>query len=76
MRANIKAALEQGIPFQFETHIKRRDGALRRIKIIGERIEVDGQPVSVAGIVQDCTEDHLRDLALVDRRAKGTPLAG
>lgn len=64
VRANVRAALEQGIPFQLETHIKRRDGALRRIKIMGERIEVDGQPVSIAGIVQDYTEDHLRDLAL------------
>ena len=67
-RAMVRTALEEtialGKPFTFETTIRRRDNEVRRIRVVGERIDVDGRPDSVAGIIHDCTEEHLRNAAL------------
>jgi diguanylate cyclase (GGDEF)-like protein/PAS domain S-box-containing protein len=67
--------VEQGKPFSFETSIRRGDGQRRRIRVVGERIDVDGQPDSVAGIIQDCTEEYLRNAAL-KRAAEHDRLTG
>lgn len=67
--------IEGGKPFMFETTIHRRDGERRRIRVVGERIDVDGQPDCVAGIILDCTEEHLRNVAL-KRAAERDRLTG
>lgn len=67
--------IEDGKPFMFETTIHRRDGETRRIRVVGERIDVDGQPDCVAGIILDCTEEHLRNVAL-KRAAERDRLTG
>jgi diguanylate cyclase (GGDEF)-like protein/PAS domain S-box-containing protein len=61
---SLRLAVELGTPMQFETLINRPDGTTRRIRVIGERVDVDGKPESVAGIVQDCTEEYLSNVAL------------
>lgn len=75
----VSSALEEtialGKPFAFKTSIRRGDGERRRIRVVGERIDVDGQPDSVAGIVHDCTEEHLRNAAL-KRAAEHDRLTG
>ena len=67
--------IEGGKPFMFETTIHRSDGEARRIRVVGERIDVDGQPDCVAGIILDCTEEHLRNVAL-KRAAERDRLTG
>ena len=67
--------MEDGEPFSFEATIRRQDGELRRIRSMGERIDVDGVPDSLAGVFIDCTEDHLRTIAL-ERAATRDSLTG
>ncbi len=71
----LEAAIRHGTPIQFEAQIRRKDGALRRVKVMGERIEIAGKPESVAGIVQDWTEEYLSNLAL-KRAAEHDRLTG
>lgn len=78
-QAMVKARLEQtiagGEPIMFETSIRRTDGELRRIRVVGERVDVGGRPDSIAGIVLDCTDEHLRNMAL-KRAAERDRLTG
>ena len=67
--------IEDGKPFMFETTIRRRDGQPRRIRVVGERVDVDGQPDCVAGIILDCTDEHMRNVAL-KRAAERDRLTG
>jgi diguanylate cyclase (GGDEF)-like protein/PAS domain S-box-containing protein len=71
----LRDTIDHGKPFQFETSIRRSDGERRRIRVIGERVDVDGRPDSVAGIILDCTEEHQRNVAL-KRAAERDRLTG
>jgi diguanylate cyclase (GGDEF)-like protein/PAS domain S-box-containing protein len=71
----IDDTIEHGKPFMFETTILRGDGEPRRIRVVGERVDADGKPESVAGIILDCTEEHLRNVAL-KRAAERDRLTG
>jgi len=73
--AALNATIEEGKPFSFETSFSRGDGELRWIRLVGERIDVDGRPDSVAGIIHDCTDEHLRNAAL-KRAAEHDRLTG
>lgn len=73
--ARLEQAVAEGKPFSFETGIRRQDGEPRRIRVVGERVDVDGKPDSVAGIILDCTEEHLRNVAL-KRAAERDRLTG
>jgi diguanylate cyclase (GGDEF)-like protein/PAS domain S-box-containing protein len=73
--AKLRQTVAEGRPFMFETGIRRRDGEPRRIRVVGERVDVDGKPDSVAGIILDCTEEHLRNVAL-KRAAERDRLTG
>ena len=75
VKARLEEAIADGKPFMFETTIRRRDGELRRIRVVGERVDVDGKPDSVAGIILDCTAEHLRNVAL-KRAAERDRLTG
>jgi diguanylate cyclase (GGDEF)-like protein/PAS domain S-box-containing protein len=75
VRARLEEAVANGEPFSFETTIRRPDGESRRIRVMGERVDVDGKPDSVAGIILDCTEEHLRNVAL-KRAAERDRLTG
>ena len=72
---SLDRVLESGEPISFEATIKREDGQLRRIRSMGERIDVDGVPESLAGVFIDCTEEHLQTIAL-QRAATRDPLTG
>ncbi len=74
--AKLDQTIAEGTPIMFETSISRRsDGERRRIRVVGERIDVDGKPECVAGIILDCTEEHLRNVAL-KRAAERDRLTG
>jgi diguanylate cyclase (GGDEF)-like protein len=75
VRQRLEQAVADGAPFSFETTIHRPDGEPRRIRVVGERVDVDGKPECVAGIVLDCTEEHLRNVAL-KRAAERDRLTG
>ena len=75
VRATIERAIRLGEPFSFEATIARADGDRRRIRSMGERIDTDGKPSSLAGIFMDCTEEHLRTVAL-ERAATRDSLTG
>lgn len=75
VRQRLEQAVADGEPFSFETTIHRPDGEPRRIRVMGERVDVDGKPDSVAGIILDCTEEHLRNVAL-KRAAERDRLTG
>ncbi|WP_156522807.1 putative bifunctional diguanylate cyclase/phosphodiesterase [Erythrobacter neustonensis] len=67
--------IDEGKPFMFETTFHRADGEARRIRMVGERVDIDGRPDYVAGIILDCTEEHLRNAAL-QRAAERDRLTG
>ena len=71
----IDDTIEDGKPFSFETTISRPDGEPRRIRVVGERVDAGGEPECVAGIILDCTEEHLRNVAL-KRAAERDRLTG
>lgn len=73
--ARMQEAIQDGSTFMFETSIRRTDGDVRRIRVVGERLDVDGRPDSVAGIILDCTDEHLRNVAL-KRAAERDRLTG
>jgi len=75
VRQRLEEAVATGKPFSFETTIRRRDGEPRRIRVVGERVDRDGEPECVAGIILDCTEEHLRNVAL-KRAAERDRLTG
>ncbi|MEO1731226.1 MAG: EAL domain-containing protein [Pseudomonadota bacterium] len=75
VQKTLDRVMEDGEPFSFEATIRRQDGQLRRIRSMGERIDVDGVPESLAGVFIDCTEEHLRTIAL-QRAATRDPLTG
>lgn len=75
VRKAMDDTIEDGKPFMIETTINRRDGEARRIRLVGERVDVNGVPDCVAGIILDCTEEHLRNVAL-KRAAERDRLTG
>jgi diguanylate cyclase (GGDEF)-like protein len=75
VRAQMEKVIADGRPFIFEASVHRPDGEPRRIRVVGERVDVDGQPDSIAGVVLDCTEEHLRNVAL-KRAAERDRLTG
>ena len=75
VRAALTETIEAGRPFMVETTINRADGERRRVRMVGERVDIDGKPDSVAGIILDCTEEHLRNAAL-KRAAERDRLTG
>lgn len=75
LEAALEAAITDGKPFSVEANIKRADGELRRVRAVGERMDRDGRPESVAGVFLDCTEEHLQTAAL-KRAAERDRLTG
>ncbi|MFO6446322.1 putative bifunctional diguanylate cyclase/phosphodiesterase [Erythrobacter sp. NE805] len=75
VRAQMEKVIAEGKPFIFEASVHRPDGEPRRIRVVGERVDVGGKPDSVAGVVLDCTEEHLRNVAL-KRAAERDRLTG
>ena len=68
-------ALDHSEPFSFEATIRRADGKMRRVRSVGEKIVAEGQSDSIAGIILDCTEEHLKAMAL-KRAAERDRLTG
>jgi len=75
IRTALERAITKGEPFALEANLRRADGEIRRVRAIGERIDCDSRPESVAGIILDCTEEHLQTAAL-KRAAERDRLTG
>lgn len=71
----MKKVIKHGKPLSLEGTIRRPDGQMRRVRAVGERIDVEGKPESIAGIFIDCTEEYQRTIAL-QRAATRDPLTG
>ncbi len=71
----MERVIADGRPFMYEASVHRPDGEPRRIRVVGERVALDGRADSIAGIVLDCTEEHLRNVAL-KRAAERDRLTG
>ena len=57
-------ATETGAPFQFEADIRRPDGEIRRVRSVGELVELEGESDRLLGIFADITEEHQTYLKL------------
>ncbi|MEM6909189.1 MAG: EAL domain-containing protein [Pseudomonadota bacterium] len=75
VRQALADALKNNQTFRIEADIRRADGEIRRVRSVGERIDTDGIPESIAGVFIDCTEDHLQTAAL-KRAAERDRLTG
>ncbi|MEO0419593.1 MAG: EAL domain-containing protein [Pseudomonadota bacterium] len=75
VESTLERAIHDGEAFSFEATIRREDGERRRIRAMGERFDIDGEPESVAGVFMDCTEEHMRTIAL-QRAATRDALTG
>lgn len=75
VRSRMERVVADGHPFSYEASVLRPSGEQRRIRVVGERIDLDGKPHSIAGVVLDCTEEHLRNVAL-KRAAERDRLTG
>lgn len=75
VNAAIRDTMVNGQPFNVETSITRENGERRRIRLVGDLVDVDGQPDSVAGIILDCTDEYMRNVAL-KRAAERDRLTG
>lgn len=71
----LEDAISTGLPFALEANLRRADGEIRRVRAIGERVDCEGTPESIAGIIFDCTEEHLQTAAL-KRAAERDRLTG
>lgn len=63
-------AVETGIPFDLELDFTTATGRLRRVRVMGEREESDGQVTAVVGVFQDITDRHALEMTL--RRTAST----
>ncbi|MBO6527723.1 EAL domain-containing protein [Erythrobacter sp.] len=54
----VQRAIENGTPFEFEASIENRDGLIRRVKGMGERVSFDGRADQLLGVFYDITESH------------------
>lgn len=50
-------AIALGAPYEVEASIRDRSGSIRRVKTIGERIDRNGKPESIVGVIRDITEE-------------------
>lgn len=75
VNAAIRDTMVNGQPFNVETSITRENGEKRRIRLVGDLVDVDGKPDGVAGIILDCTDEYLRNVAL-KRAAERDRLTG
>ncbi len=58
----IEEALEDGSDFEYRARITTKPGDERHVRIVGEvEMGVDGKPVAYSGIIQDVTEEALRE---------------
>ena len=84
-RPRISKAVEEcaanGTPYDLELDFRDAKGAFKRVRAIGEREMVDGQPVAIMGVFQDITQRyqletrlraaaHLDDLTGLPNRAR------
>lgn len=74
-RPRISQAVEEcaanGTPYDLELDFRDARGVFKRVRAIGEREMVDGEPVAIIGVFQDITDRHhletrLRAAALSD----------
>lgn len=60
----IAIAIEKGAPFELEVDFLTARGELRRVRMLGEREEIDGVPVALVGVFQDVTDRHALETKL------------
>lgn len=64
VRRALSAARRHGRSFQIEVSILRPEGTIRRVRMSGERLEVEGRSHAIAGVILDCTDEYQKALAL------------
>ena len=57
----LAAGMASGRPFQTTYRIRRKDGALRWLDLVGHFLPPDGGPVRMIGVLTDNTEQHLAE---------------
>jgi len=60
----LAAGMASGRPFQTTYRIRRKDGALRWLDLVGHFLPPDGGPVRMIGVLTDNTEQHLAEETL------------
>jgi len=60
----LAAGMASGRPFHTTYRIRRRDGALRWLDLVGHFLPSDGGPVRMIGVLTDNTEQHLAEETL------------
>ncbi|MBU2340868.1 MAG: sensor domain-containing phosphodiesterase [Alphaproteobacteria bacterium] len=64
MRELFAGLIETGAAFDFETDLFVPGGGTKRVRIVAERIENDGHPARVVGILKDVSRSFQADMAL------------
>jgi PAS domain S-box-containing protein len=60
----LAAGMASGRPFHTTYRIRRKDGALRWLHLVGHFLPPDGGPVRMIGVLTDNTEQHLAEETL------------
>jgi PAS domain S-box-containing protein len=60
----LAAGMASGRPFHTTYRIRRKDGALRWLDLVGHFLPPDGGPVRMIGVLTDNTEQHLAEETL------------
>lgn len=58
VRAAVDRAMADDVPYTFEASIMRPDGAIRRVRSMGERVSFEGEADRMIGVIYDITEAH------------------
>jgi len=64
MMGYIERAVKHAEPFDFEADLLTADGAVRRVRSVGECEWIEGRAVSLIGVFQDISESHGREETL------------
>jgi diguanylate cyclase (GGDEF)-like protein len=64
IEAALRNTIETGEPFDIETDFITAQGALRRVRSMGELEMIEGEPVALVGVFQDISERYRLEQAL------------
>lgn len=64
LRTTVEDTLRTGAPFEVELDFVTARGHQRRVRVVGEREMVDGEPHGLIGMFQDVTERHALETQL------------
>ena len=62
--AALDQTIETGVPFDIEVDFMTAGGDPRRVRVLGELEQADGNPIALVGVFQDVTERHALEVTL------------